>query len=76
MKAFTLIALTLLTAFTAASPIADASAELTLKPRQCLANGLFCGSASECCSGNCMTVLCENSPEGKRCQPAGTQCFK
>ncbi|KAF4306679.1 hypothetical protein GTA08_BOTSDO05910 [Botryosphaeria dothidea] len=75
MKAFTFLAISLLAVLGVASPTADRSSELTLEPRQCLVNGLFCGSASECCSGNCITVLCQNAPEGPRCQPEGKSCI-
>lgn len=39
MKAFTFLAISLLTVLGVASPIADRSSELTLEPRQCLVNG-------------------------------------
>ncbi|KAK2050618.1 hypothetical protein LZ31DRAFT_547900 [Colletotrichum somersetense] len=39
-----------------------------LDKRQCSFNGLSCGSSSECCSQNCLSVVCGDRSTAT-CQP-------
>ncbi|KAK2023653.1 hypothetical protein LX32DRAFT_644409 [Colletotrichum zoysiae] len=68
----TLIFATIVAVSSAAAIVPD---EL-LDKRQCSLNGFSCTSNSQCCSNNCLNVVCNNSSTGA-CQPKEqTNCIK